>query len=56
MDMPYIVVILALGTMLAALIYALIGKKQIENRMDDPDSTKSKLAADKASADKPADV
>ncbi len=56
MDMPYIIVILALVTMLFALIFALVGKRQIEKRIDDPDAPKSTLAADKASDGKPADV
>lgn len=56
MDMPYIIVILALVTMLIVLICALVGKTQIEARRKDPQSPKSTRASDKASDGKPADV
>lgn len=56
MDMPYIIVILALVTMLIVLIYAIVGKTQIEARRKDPESPKSTLAKDKASDGKPVDV
>lgn len=54
--MPYIIVILALLTMLFMIVFALVGKKQIEERVDDSSRPKSTLAKDKASDGKPADV
>ncbi|WP_187431165.1 hypothetical protein ROLI_008650 [Roseobacter fucihabitans] len=56
MDFTYLIVILALITMLAAIVFALVSKARLEARMDDPNSTKSTLAADKSSKGKPADV
>lgn len=56
MDFTYLIVILALGTMLAVLVLALVGKAKIETRMKDGTATKSTLAADKKSDGKPADV
>ncbi|MEM9636281.1 MAG: hypothetical protein AAGA94_01435 [Pseudomonadota bacterium] len=56
MDFTYLIVILALVTMLAVIVFALVSKAKVEKRLEDPDSTKSTLAADKASEGKPADV
>lgn len=56
MDFTYLIVILALGTMLSVLVLALVGKAKIETRMKDPNAPKSTLAADKKSDGKPADV
>ncbi|SPH21866.1 hypothetical protein ASD8599_02617 [Ascidiaceihabitans donghaensis] len=56
MDASYIIVILALVTMLALIVFALASKAKLERRMDDPNSKKSTLAADKSSSGSPADV
>lgn len=56
MDFTYLIVILALITMLAVIVFALVSKEKVEQRMDDPDSTKSTLASDKRADGKPADV
>lgn len=56
MDLTYLVVILALGTMLAFLIFALLGKHKTEARRRKPDAPKSTLAADKSSKGEPADA
>lgn len=56
MTASYIIVILALLTMLAGIVFALVSKAKLEARMDDPDAVKSTLAADKSSHGTPADV
>ena len=56
MDLTYLVVILALGTMFAAIVFALVSKEKVEARLANPNSTKSTLASDKSSTGKPADV
>ncbi|WP_299970654.1 hypothetical protein [uncultured Roseobacter sp.] len=56
MDFTYLVVILALVTMLAVIIFAMVSKAKVEARMKDENSTKSTLAADKSSTGKSADV
>ena len=56
MDATNIIVILALLTMLGFIVFALVGKKQIEDRLADPGAPKSTLAADKSASGKPADV
>ncbi|WP_298843752.1 hypothetical protein [uncultured Roseobacter sp.] len=56
MDFTYLIVILALVTMLAVIVFALVSKAKVENRLADEDSPKSTLAADKASDGKPVDV
>ena len=56
MDLTTLLVVLALGTLLAGVVFALASKAQVEARMDDPSATKSTLAKDKSSTGKPADV
>jgi len=56
MESGFIVIMLALFTLLAFIVMAIISKRQTEARMDDPSATKSTLAADKSSTGKPADV
>jgi hypothetical protein len=56
MDFTYLVVILALGTLLAVTVFARWSKEKTEARMADPNAPKSTLAADKSSRGKPADV
>lgn len=56
MTATYIIVILALLTMLGAIIFALVSKHKLEQRMENPVAPKSTLAADKSSTGKPADV
>lgn len=56
MNITDLVVILALFTMLAVIVFALVSKAKVEKRLSDPDSTKSTLAADKSAHGKPADV
>lgn len=56
MELTTLVVVLALGTLFAGVVFALVSKHQIEQRMDDPNAPKSTLAADKSSKGKPADV
>jgi len=46
MDFSWIVPILALGTLLAVGVFALVSKVKIEERMDDPTIPKSTLAKD----------
>ncbi len=46
MDWSWIVPFLALFTLLSVLVYALIGKKAIEERKHDPSVPKSTLAVD----------
>ncbi|WP_187432055.1 hypothetical protein ROLI_047670 (plasmid) [Roseobacter fucihabitans] len=56
MESGFIVIMLALFTLLAFVVMAIISKRKTEERMDDPSTTKSTLAADKSSTGKPADV
>ena len=56
METGFIVILLALFTLLAFVVMAIISKRKTEQRMDDPTATKSTLAADKSSHGKPADV
>jgi len=56
MENGFLVIILALFTLLAFIVMAIISKRKTEERMNDPTSTKSTLAADKSSTGKPADV
>lgn len=56
MDITYLAVILALGTMLAFIVFALASKAKTEERLEDPDAPKSTLASDKSSKGKPVDV
>jgi hypothetical protein len=56
MDYTYLIVILALATLLADLVFSMVSKAKIEKRMDDPDAPKSTLAAGKISTGKPADL
>ncbi|WP_300056284.1 hypothetical protein [uncultured Roseobacter sp.] len=56
MDFTYLIVILALMTMLAVIVFAMVSKAKVENRREDPDSKKSTLAADKRSDGEPVDV
>ncbi|MEY1556381.1 hypothetical protein AB3Y40_12180 [Yoonia sp. R2331] len=56
MDGGTIVILLAIFTLLAVAPLAFINMRKTKERMDDPTSTKSTLAADKSSTGKPADV
>ncbi|PJI84458.1 hypothetical protein BC777_3518 [Yoonia maricola] len=56
MESGFIVIMLALFTLLAFTVMAIVSKKKTEARIDDPSATKSTLAADKSSTGKPADV
>lgn len=56
MDTGTLVVVLALFTLLAIAFFALRSKQKTEEKLDDPNSTKSTLAADKNPHGKPADV
>jgi hypothetical protein len=56
MEITNLVVILALGTMLALIVFALVSKHKADARRQDPDAPKSTLAADKRSDGKPVDV
>ncbi|MCV3270357.1 hypothetical protein [Roseobacter sinensis] len=56
MDFTYLIVILALMTLLAVIVFAMISKAKVEKRKDDPDSTKSTLAADARSDSEPVDA
>jgi hypothetical protein len=49
MDLSFIVPILALGTLLAVCIVALVSKARVEARRDDPSAPKSSLAKDSRS-------
>ena len=56
MDGGFIVILLALFTLLVFVIMAMVSKAKTEDRMDDPNAEKSTLAEDKSSHGKPADV
>lgn len=56
MDWTSLVGFLALITLLAGVVVAVISKRKTEKRMDDPDAPKSTLAKDKSSHGNPADV
>ena len=56
MTASYLVPILALVTLGAVLIFALVSKERVERRRQDPNAPKSTLAADKDSKGKPVDV
>ncbi|GIT90357.1 hypothetical protein JANAI62_01600 [Jannaschia pagri] len=52
----FLLPVLAFGTLLSVIVFALISQKKVLDRMDDPNAIKSTLAADKDSHGKPADV
>ena len=56
MDIPNIVPILALVTMLIFIVFALFNKKKVEERLQDDGAPKSTLAKDGPSKGKPVDV
>lgn len=56
MDTGFIVILLALFTLLAFVVAAILSKHKTEQRMQDDSAEKSTLAADKSSRGKPADV
>ncbi len=56
MENGFIVIMLALFTLLAFIVMAIVSKRKTEQRMDDPSAPKSTLAKDKSSTGKPADV
>lgn len=56
MEMTFIVPILALLTMLAGCVFALINLRAVEARRADSDAPKSTLAADKSAKGDPADT
>ncbi|WP_342069827.1 hypothetical protein [Yoonia algicola] len=56
MDSGFLVIMLALFTLLAFVVVAIIDKRKTERRMDDPTAGKSTLAADKSSTGKPTDI
>ncbi|WP_425092527.1 hypothetical protein [Tropicimonas sp. S265A] len=56
MDVWFFVPVLFLITVLGVIVFSLVSKAKLERRMQDPDASKSTLAADKPSTAKPADV
>ena len=56
MDVTYLIVVLAMGNLLAGLVFSIVSKARIEKRMDDPNAPKSKLAVDANSTGKAVDV
>jgi hypothetical protein len=46
MDVSLLVGVLALGTMLAVLVFAMVSKEKIERKRHDPNAPKSTLAKD----------
>ncbi len=56
MDITYLIVVLALLTLLAGLVLGIVSKAKIKKRIDDPKAPKSTLAADKSSTGKPAGI
>lgn len=56
MESGFLAILLALFTLLAFVVMAIVSKRKTERRMEDDSATKSPLAADKASGGKPADV
>ena len=56
MEPGFLVLLLALFTLLVFVVLAMISKSKTEARMKDDSATKSTLAADKSSHGKPADV
>ena len=56
MENGFIVILLALFTLLAFVVVAIISKIKTEQRMANDIAEKSTLAADKSSTGKPADV
>ncbi len=58
MDFAYIIPLLALITLLAVLVFALVNKRKTEERRMDPNAPRSTLAADAPSHTKgaPPDV
>ncbi|MEL7211334.1 MAG: hypothetical protein AAGK92_01655 [Pseudomonadota bacterium] len=56
MDGAFLVLLLALFTLLAIIVFAIFSKRKTEKRMQDDSAEKSTLAADKSSHGKPADV
>lgn len=46
MTAPYLITILALFTLLAVTVFALVSKERVERRRKDPEAPKSRLAAD----------
>ena len=56
MDTGFIVILLALFTLLSFVIMAIVSMRKTEERMQDDSAEKSTLAADKSSHGKPADV
>ncbi|WP_300586051.1 hypothetical protein [Marivita sp.] len=50
MTAEFIVPLLALMTMLAAIIFALVSKHRTEQKLDDPNAPKSTLAKDAPNA------
>jgi hypothetical protein len=51
-----LLVILAMMTMIVAIVFALLSKAQTDKRRRDANATKSTLAKDKSSTGDPADV
>jgi len=56
MDFEFFIPLMALVTMLIFLVFALVNMFKTQQRLDDPNATKSTLARDKRSDGKPADV
>lgn len=56
MEPGFIVLLLAMFTLLAFVVLAIISKRKTEARMEDDTARKSTLAKDKSSHGKPADV
>ncbi len=56
MESGFVVIMLALFTLLAVIVMAIVSKRKTEQRMANDTAEKSTLAADKSSHGKPADV
>ena len=56
MDSTGVIVTLGLVTLVGMLVIAVLGRVQTQQRLEESDTVKSTLAADKRSAGKPADV
>ena len=56
MENGFLILMLALFTLLIFVVLAIVSKRKTEQRINDNSAPKSTLAADKSSTGKPADV
>jgi hypothetical protein len=56
MDIWFFLPILFLLTMLAGIVFALVSKRKVDQRRNDPNALKSTLASDAPSHGKPTDT